>query len=206
MKNPVNPEAGDVPFPTDVREIELAEYSARIIWRACPYFQLRYAERGRRFGASDVGYLIVIASSPESVFFDQIDWLARVLAGRGMPSCLLELQLRILAKGGAQRNWPGTEKALAGADRLLAERRRWLSDAQEKKIIAMCEESSVFESRNWNIGLGMLLACAVADNDAGITSSTEPLFGWLLSQQTTSGSMADIVSQVRDFLAREKES
>lgn len=197
MNNPVNPEAGDVPFPTDANEIALAEQAAKLIWRACFYFEHRYAARGRRFGASDAGYLVVIASHSAPIFHDQVDWLARVLAARGMPSCLLELQLRILARCGYRQNWSGAAMAEAGALQLLDIRRKWVSEARELHIQSICVQARVYPVHRWNSGLGLLIASAIADEAGGVAPSTAPLFGWLLEQAPSNGALAAVLGEAR---------
>ncbi len=50
---PRNPEAGDTPAPATELEQRVVDLSARVMWRAFPYFAWRYGDWGRAFGRSD---------------------------------------------------------------------------------------------------------------------------------------------------------
>jgi heme oxygenase len=92
----LNPEAGDHAVPNDAREIEAAVAAARKCREEFPYFDERYQERGRSFAKSDTAWLVTLSDLPETQLLNQVEWLGRVLANRGMPRITLERQLELL--------------------------------------------------------------------------------------------------------------
>jgi len=179
MSHPTNIEAGNIPYPTDIREIALTERSVEVLWRAFPYLQRRYGQRGRRFGSSDVGYLVVCAGLPSTAFLDQVIWLGGILASRGMPSWLLECQLRHLAACGRRRHWAGANRAAEGAETLADRRRAVLSEAQFRAAGRTFRDARPDLPPRLAEGTGRLLASAVADTLSGLAPSAEPFLGWL---------------------------
>lgn len=177
MSNPFNPEAGEVPAPTDPRDQALVEQSAKIIWRAFPYFAWRYGARGRSFGRSDAGYLMTLQSLDEAVARQQVTWLAGVLAPRGMPSVLLEYQLESLGRLQRRSGAPGENRFIALASELRAARLSALSTA----VFAECERSCWAAARGLTQrrGAGFLIAAAVADRAIGLGEHDEALVRWL---------------------------
>lgn len=114
MTNPVNHEAGSVPFPDDPVSRSIAETSAAVIWRAFPYFRMRFGGRGQRFGKSDAGWIMTLATLRPSVCVEQVNWLAGVLSCRGIPSWLLEVQLRHLVSLGRRHRWEPVDVLAVG--------------------------------------------------------------------------------------------
>jgi hypothetical protein len=92
----VNPEAGAYPVTTDATLVRAAVRAAQRSFDAMPYYGVRYGERGARFASSDSAWLISLAPLGEAQAIRQVAWLSRVLAGRGMPSWLMELHLEEL--------------------------------------------------------------------------------------------------------------
>jgi hypothetical protein len=112
----------------------------------------------------------------------QVRWLARVLAGRGMPSLLLQAQLEILVAE-LVASFPERkcdfEKLLPGAAHLGALRRKHLSDEQ-LKALGLAFDQAV--GAHWRARLpdtGILLACAVADELEGSPGAVSSLQAWL---------------------------
>lgn len=87
----VNQDAGNHVVTTDPRELVAAVDGGLRTWRAFPYYAARFAERGERFTRSDSAWLVTLADHPTGE--RQITWLAGLLAARGMPSYLLEVNL-----------------------------------------------------------------------------------------------------------------
>ena len=191
MSHPTNFEAGNVPYPSDPAEVYLAKRSTEVIWRAFPYFGMRYGERGRRFGSSDNGYLVVAASLPLGVFLDQVEWLATVLARKGMPSWLLECQLQVLSAIGNRRRWSGSEAA-AEAARLLRDKRR---EAIGDDLFAELQEAGPARRAR---GTGKMIASAVADVENKLVGSTDPFLGWLAQQGVDRAAVEQVVGLVSD--------
>jgi hypothetical protein len=181
LTNPLNAEAGQVPAPDDPREIAAAVRANAIMRRAIPYLELRYGERGKRFGDSDGGYLLTLLGYDQPTIDKQIDWMAGLLAARGMPTLILELHLRTLARllQRAFRDPARGAPLLVSADRLRAKRRARLNDTIIAELAAHFAERAGFPARRWARGAGVLIACAVADELNGLKLAVESLDGWI---------------------------
>ena len=92
----LNPEAGAHPVPTDLREIEAAVHAGEKCLQKIPYFEARYGERGRRFTSSDSAWLVTLSDLDDAQAIEQVFWLGRVLAARGMPRLTLQIHLELL--------------------------------------------------------------------------------------------------------------
>ena len=175
--NPFNAEAGSVPAPSDPLEILVARRSAAVVWRAVPYFELRYGERGQRFGLSDGAWLVTLAHMLPEIRDAQVEWLARVLAARGMPSWLVELQLAVSARVGRKLGWARASAMHDAAQALAARRRTRLSDA------AFDEAERRFRAavgpERLGRGTGRLVASAHVDVALGLCASTAACLDWL---------------------------
>lgn len=200
MPNPLNSAAGSVPVPTDPREIAAAMRASDVIWRAFPYFGLRYGARGKRFGHSDCAYFLTLLGYDQGTIDRQIAWTASVLSQRGMPSVLLELQLRVLGRtlrrelGGADRSEP----LLRAADALREARRAQLGDAE---IAALGREFAArvgFPSHRLAIGMGSLLGAAVADELGGIRRAADSIEEWATDPSVFPSSWIDAVKATLD--------
>ncbi|CAK0774838.1 heme oxygenase (biliverdin-IX-beta and delta-forming) [Gammaproteobacteria bacterium] len=178
----INPEAGRHPVPTDDREIQAALRAADRCWQRFPYFEQRYGERGRRFARSDAAWLVTLAAYEPKRILQQARWLGRVLAGRGMPTLLLEDQLKILFEeliNACPEKKSDYEKLLLAAAALCESRRKHFSD---KQIEALAEAFDQAVGREWHTRLprtGALLAATVADEREGHENAVESLLAWL---------------------------
>ena len=83
-------------MPSDPREIEAAVEAGNVTWERYPYYEWRYGERGRRYTASDSAWLATLSLLDQENVDQQVHWLGRVLAVRGMPRLLLRDHLRTL--------------------------------------------------------------------------------------------------------------
>jgi len=196
--NPFNPEAGDVPAPTDPAELALVRRASAVVWRAVPYLAWRYGERGRRFGLSDGAWLVTLSRLPEAARIPQVEWLASVLAPRGMPSCLLETQLLVTGRLGRRGRWRGAN-VMEGAARHLGDlRRRHLDDA------AFAEAGRRFARQvdhpRIGAGTGRLVASAVVDVALGFSPSAAPLVDWLADPTIFPPSWRDAVVRTRTWV------
>ena len=201
MMNPFNPEAGTMPAPTDPLELELARRSAQIVWRAVPYFGLRYGERGKRFGLSDGAWLITLVGLPAETRNAQVDWLATLLATRGMPSFLLEVQLRVSARVASALEYRGEPQLRDAAEHLASRRRKKLSDLAmreaERRFVAVAERSA--HAR----GTGHLVASALADAAIGVCPSAAPCLDWLRDAQRFAPAFRAAVQHVSEYVSGE---
>ena len=178
----LNPEAGRHPIPRDPREIGAAALAGRISWDEYPYFERRYGERGRRFTKSDGAWLVTLCDLEQRQLDSQVEWLARVLSARGMPSFLLERHLRNLhdqlveAKPARSSRYRGL---VIAADRIAAERRARIDDSKFTDLSRAFDECV----RDLDLDLvprsGRLIAGAVVDEALGRPRAVESRLGWL---------------------------
>lgn len=179
--NPFNPESGDTPAPVSPDEIAAVEHSARVMWRAFPYFAWRYGDRGRAFGRSDAGYLATFTDLDEAFARRQVEWLTRLLAARGMPGVLLEYQLESLGRSCLARGNRGKTLLLGLAESMRARRVGVLP----LHVFAECERlcraaAGGFTRRR---GAGLLIASAVADRAVGVGDYDEALTAWFCAAE-----------------------
>lgn len=92
----INFEAGDHAMPQNPAEIALALRAAKNAWEQYPYLDQRYGDRGKRFTNSDSCWLVALARMPAETVTKNLEWLRTVLAGRGIPTVILERHLRLI--------------------------------------------------------------------------------------------------------------
>jgi heme oxygenase len=178
----INPEAGRHAVPADSREVEAAIRAGDICWERYPYYEQRYGERGRRFSRSDAAWQATLYHFEPAHISQQVRWLGRVLAGRGMPTFLLADQLVILVEelaAAIPENRSAYERLLPAAAELRESRRRRLTDAQIRAIDTGFDRAVGPE---WTARLphtGTLLGCAVADELEGSELAVESLRQWM---------------------------
>jgi hypothetical protein len=168
--------------PADDREIQAALRAADDCWRKFPYFEARYGERGRRFARSDAAWLATLPRYEPEQILKQARWLGRVLAGRGMPTLLLEDQLESLAAELTAANpgeRPAHEKLLGAAAALRASRGKHLTEEAARRVAGEFEHAVGPE---WSARLphtGALLAAAVADECESARGAVDALLPWM---------------------------
>ena len=178
----INPEAGRHPVPADAREVQVSIRAGDICWERFPYFEQRYGERGRRFARSDAAWQATLYRYPPAQILQQVCWLGHVLAGRGMPTILLQVQLEILVEeltAAIPERKTDYEKLLPAASALHAARCKHLTDDQAE---AMAGEFDGAVGLEWSTRLphtGTLLCAAVADELEGNENAVESLRAWL---------------------------
>lgn len=174
----VNPASGGYEITTDANLLRAAVRAAQGSIDAMPYYGARYGARGSRFATTDSAWLISLAGLGTDRAIHQVEWLARVLAARGMPSWLLEIHLDALV---AEVRTVADEDAVgslpAAALALAAVRRRHVDDdllrsADEWADEALGDALPVPRA-------GALMAAAVADQRAGVTRDDSSLMDWL---------------------------
>jgi hypothetical protein len=193
--HPFNPEAGDTPAPSDPVALAAVERSVQLLWRAFPYLGWRYGERGRRFGRSDGGYLLTLLQLDAPAALGQLDWLARVLAPRGLPSLLLEAHLETLGRLLRRQSPSEARPLLDWAGRFRVARLA----ALEPALFAACETRCRAAARGQpeRRGAGCLIAAAVADRAAGLGSHDEALVGWFVAAAPGEAAWAEACAAVR---------
>ncbi len=178
----INPEAGRHPIPADSREIAAALRAATRCWDDFPYYEMRYGERGRRYANSDGAWLATLGQFEQARVNQQVKWLARVLATRGMPTIMLQVKLEYLYEelvAVIPEKKAEYERLAVAASELHAARCLHIDD-NALQTIADAFDSAV--GSVWQEKLkytGTLLACAVADQLEGTTSTSESLETWM---------------------------
>ncbi len=201
----LNPEAGDHAVCSDPRELQAALRAGERSWRRFPYYEQRYAERGRRFTHSDSAWLVALAKRGAAVVAEQIAWLGVILASRGMPRWMLELHLEVL-HAELIAAIPGREKlyaTLLGAAKLLREQRQQHIDEAVFAALSTAFVQQVGDE--WDARLpetGALLVAAVADEKAGIARAVSSIAGWMTAPSRFPPRWIDAV---RSTLARARE-
>jgi hypothetical protein len=174
----VNPASGGYEITTDANLLRAAVRAAQGSIDAMPYYGARYGARGSRFATTDSAWLISLARLGSDRAIHQVEWLARVLAARGMPSWLLEIHLdALVAEVRAVAGEDAVGSLPAAALALAAVRRRHVDDdllrsADEWADEALGDALPVPRA-------GALMAAAVADQRAGVTRDDSSLVDWL---------------------------
>jgi hypothetical protein len=192
----VNPGAGSYDVTTDATLVRAAVRAAQRSIEAMPYYGVRYGERGSRFATTDSAWLVSLTHLSEDQAHRQVAWLCRVLAGRGMPSWLMELHLvelvaevRAAAGNEAVGALPAAAAALTAArrrhvdDELLTQADRWAADA-------VGEELPVPRT-------GALIAAAVGDTLTGVATNDHVLLDWLTDPARVRPEVADALLALR---------
>lgn len=192
----VNPDAGAYEVTTDATLVRAAVRAAQRSLDAMPYYRLRYGERGSRFASTDSAWLISLAHLGEERATRQVAWLCRVLAGRGMPSWLMELHLEELVaevRSVAGEEAVGALPAAAAAVATL--RRRHVDDDLLALADGWADDSLGDELPVPRTGA--LLAAATADALSGVTHDDHVLVDWLTDPARVRPEVADTVQWVR---------
>ena len=140
------------------------------------------ASEGRRFARSDAAWQATLYHYEPAQISQQVRWLGRVLAGRGMPTFLLEDQLEILVQelaAAIPEKRSAYEKLLPAAAELRESRRRHLTDAHIEAIATGFDRAVGPEWSARFPHTGILLGCAVADELEGSELAVESLRTWM---------------------------
>jgi heme oxygenase len=178
----LNPEAGSHPIPDDVREIRAALLAGERSWQRFPYYEWRYGARGRRFTRSDSAWIVTLTNHRQAAVDQQVAWLGRLLASRGMPQWMLELHLEVLYQelvAAVPEKQATYAKLLLAAAMLHDIRRAQIDDAVFQSLAS---EFDALVGPDWSTRLprtGGLLAAAVADELGGIPQAVSSLETWM---------------------------
>jgi heme oxygenase len=179
----INPEAGRHPVPTDTREVQASLRAADVCWQRFPYYEERYGERGRRFARSDAAWLATLYQYDLMQIKQQVRWLGRVLAGRGMPTILLQIQLELLVEeltAAVPEKKSEYGKLLQAAGELCELRRKHIPDGQLQLISNRFDRAVGLEWSARFPQTGTLLASAVADEAEGNENAIESIRSWIM--------------------------
>lgn len=180
----LNPEAGRHPVPNDLRDIEAVIRASRRCWEAFPYYAWRYAGRGIRFADSDCAWLASLTTLAVDDVLAQVRWLATVLSSRGMPTLLLETQLRMLNE----------ELMIARPDR-----RQY-----HQRLVAAAEALARARAAQLPVSAATALADAFDTAVATKCDPTFPAMGEILVSAVCdeANGMDQVVSSIRDWVDR----
>lgn len=180
----LNPEAGLHPVVAGERALEAALVAGERSWAAFPYYEARYGERGRGFTRSDSAWLASLASLPPERATEQVVWLSRLLAARGMPQWLMESHLRFLHQELTRAEPDGAwDRLLQAAEALAALRREVLADRVIEEAKGTFQKRLGGDPQAGPPESGALLAAAVADEALGIERAVPSLTQWLLDPE-----------------------
>jgi heme oxygenase len=184
----LNSEAGRHPVPTDLREIEAVIRASRRCWEAFPYYALRYKARGIRFADSDCAWLATLEELPYENLLRQVNWLARLLSSRGMPSLLLEVQLRILFEE-LTRARPDRRQChrslLAAAEALAQARAAKLPDSAAASLADEFDTAVAAKGEGALSAMGRILIAAVCDEADGMDRAVTSILDWAAGSELT---------------------
>lgn len=171
-------EAGHHSVTTDAVRLRAALRAAHHTFEAEPYYRARYAARGARFAGTDSAWLVTLAELPQDGCLGQVDWLARVLAGRGMPTWLLERHLEDLVAELETVLGPGSTGYLGAAATALRSRRRDAASDEEllSALVRLREDTGGTEPLP---GAASLVIAAAADAANEVVRGYEACVGWL---------------------------
>jgi hypothetical protein len=177
----LNHEAGSHPIPHDVREIQAALLAGEQSYRDWEYYYARYGERGVRFTRSDSAWLASVARHEKHTAQRQLDWLARLIAARGMPRLLFEGHLEHLHTEllrAAPEHATEYDALLQAAAALKAARASLRTDFEEQaagfkpRTVPPLAPLTAAEA-------GRLLLAALLDEEQGLAKAVESLVSWL---------------------------
>lgn len=178
----LNPEAGAHPLPNDPRELQAALRAGERSWREFPYYEWRYGQRGERFTRSDSAWLVTLSDHPQTMVEQQVLWLGRVLAARGMPQWMLERHLEMLHEeliAAVPEKQAAYARLQRAAQTLHDLRRLHIGDDLFQSLMAEFDRRVGSE---WSARLpwtGGLLAAAVADEKSGVVQAVPSIEGWM---------------------------
>ncbi|HTU64441.1 MAG TPA: hypothetical protein VMF52_00710 [Steroidobacteraceae bacterium] len=176
----VNPDAGTHAIANDPAELAASAAATMRSWHEFPYYPRRYGERGWRFSLSDGGWLTTLCDSPAAGAREQVAWLGRLLAARGMPHLLLERHLGFLHEALLER-LQGQAKRYARLPEcaaFLRERRVAILAESRFESLARDFESATLGASGGIANFGAVLVAAVIDDRAGIPGVVESVTTW----------------------------
>lgn len=182
----INPEAGNHPIPTNPLEIESGIKAALKCWAEFPFYGKRYGERGQRFAVSDSVWLVTLVELEQDQANSQVNWLAKVLATRGMPTFTLETPLKYLYQElifQLPENKTKYETLLKSAKMLESQRSQWISSSQfDESNSLFVELCSTFNTREKAMrNTGALIASSLIDTKRGVIESPNDYKTWISS-------------------------
>lgn len=178
----LNPLAGNHPIAGDMTEIKALLRTHERMAVMFPYMEIRYGMRGRRFSWSDGGWLVSLTTEAQDSVNQQIRWLSRLLAARGMPQWFMECHLHLLYDELVQllpAKRDSYIKLVETAQLLASERQTSITNEALIMLDDAFYDRVGPEWRTWMPNCGGLLASAVADENAGVAHSLSAIERWM---------------------------
>jgi len=194
----INFEAGNHAMPQDPLEIALALRAGKTAWEKHPYLEHRFGDRGKRFTHSDSCWLVALTAIPIESVTKNLKWLRTVLASRGIPTAILEAQLRVISQALAV-DFPGRVEMQTRFDPFLASLDAERGSFDAERISRLVEEF------DWRLracsGLKVesaaaLIASAWADERTGITGAFMAVRDWFTDSERFSNDWIEVVNQL----------
>ena len=196
----LNPEAGNYPIPTNPLEIQAAITAGLKCWNEFSFYEKRYGERGKRFSISDSVWLVTLSELSIELATNQVKWLARYLANRGMPVITMEYQLKYLYQE-LVKLIPDNEqkyKTLFLVSEQLKNQRiervpLTVFDKINSLFYDFCVQLNVSDEPMKNTG--KLIASSVADSKNGVEESLQDFKTWITSPELFSSNWIQAVEK-----------
>jgi heme oxygenase len=208
----LNVEAGNHLIAEDMTEIKAMMRAHKRINEMFPYVDIRYGTRGRKFSWTDGGWLVSLLKDTQENTNQQVQWLTRVLAVRGMPHWLLECYLPILAEeltNAVPEKREKYQQLRVAADMLADQRRATISDEMMAQLDAQFYEQVGAEWQTWMPNCGNLLASAVAVEQAGLEHVVSEIEGWMTDParfpEPWIAAVHDVIAQARSLSSDEPQ-
>lgn len=204
----INRAAGSHPITDDPRELEAALRAAERSVREYPYYEARYGDAARRYGHSDGAWIALLAQDTQRGADEQVQWLGRVLAARGMPRLLLERHLELLhdeLAAAVPEERPRYEKLLRSVEMFRSLRRAVLSD---EALHALAAEFDARVGAEWSARLprtGEILVAAAVDERLGIEDALTSVERWMTDPERFPPTWIDAVHRTLEA-ARDRMS
>ena len=178
----LNPEAGKHNIPEDTSEIQAALRAGKISWEENPYYAWRYGLRGKQYTRSDSAWIITLCDLDDDVVIDQIKWLGRILASRGMPQWLLASHLEHLVselvKVHPEKKY-NYEKLIKAKEDIHQAFEQFLPDEARLDLILDFEKQVGIEWSHRLKNMGTILLSAICDEQAGIDRALSSIIPWV---------------------------
>jgi len=111
-----------------------------------------------------------------------MNWLARLLATRGMPSIMLEKTIQFLHEElikEAPENKPTYDKLLKPAEMLAGKRVQRISEKEFASLSREFDDMAEMKLAEQYKNTGSLIVSAVADEHSGIAGAVDAIYDWL---------------------------
>lgn len=199
----INPEAGQHPIPERETDVARALRCGAAAWRRFPYLAMRYGDRGRRFTSSDSCWLVSLYDLEESLVLANLQWLRTVLASRGLPTIILEDQLRKIDADIAdheRERWESATGFRTMLEQLRAQRSALLDQDRHDELVAHWQSQfDACPGRRVRDAADLLISARL-DTAAGIEHAWEVTRAWFVDPQVFSSQWIASVDALAEAL------